>query len=310
MSIKTVFIGTPEFALPALKALVRDIDFSVKAVITQPDMPSGRKLIPTPPPVKQLAIEDKLEVWQPQKIIQVLDNLRALAPDVLVVAAYAQIIPEDILKLPKYGCINIHPSLLPKYRGASPVQAAILNGDTATGVTIMLMDKTLDTGPILAQQTIAIKDGETTTTLSAKLAELGAKMLDTTIKKYIKGQIKPQAQDDTQASYIKMFTKQDGLIDWSQPAAAIERQVRAFIPWPSAWTWLKGKQLKILAVAPEPLDVNTYKPGKTFIYNKELAVQCGQDALLIKALQLEGKNTVASADFIRGYQADIGAVLG
>jgi methionyl-tRNA formyltransferase len=310
MTIKTIFIGTPDFALPALKALVRDIDFSVKAVITQPDMPSGRKLVPTPPPVKELALQYKLEVWQPQKIIQVLDNIRALEPDVMVVAAYAQIIPEEILQLPKYGCINIHPSLLPKYRGASPVHAVILNGETETGVTIMLMDKTLDTGPILAQKKIKIDANETTTDLLTKLAELSADMLDTTIKKYIKGQIKAVPQDSSQASYVKMFTKQDGLIDWTKPAAEIERLVRAFTHWPSAWTWVKGKQLKIIEVASEPLDINTYKPGKTFVYNNSLAVQCGTDALLIKRLKLEGKNAISGEAFVHGYKDFLGSILG
>ena len=309
-TINTIFIGTPEFALPALQALARDTDFSIKAVITQPDMPSGRHLAPTPPPVKELALKLKYQVWQPQKIVQVLDNLRAAEPDVIVVAAYAQIIPEEVLQLPKYGCINIHPSLLPKYRGAAPVQAAILNGDEQSGVTIMLLDKTLDTGPILARQTINIEAGETTLALSAKLAELGAKMLDTTIKKYIKGQIKPLPQDSSQASYVKMFEKKDGLIDWTRPAAAIERQIRALAHWPSAWTWLKGRQLKILEVDDAPLAINTYKPGKTFIYNKGLAVQCGTDALLIKRLKLEGKNAVTGQAFIHGYKDILGSILG
>lgn len=308
--IKTIFVGTPEFALPALKALSRDTDFLVKAVITQPDMPSGRKLIPAPPPVKELALRYKLEVLQPQKIIQVLDVLRAMGPDVIVVAAYAQIIPEAILNLPKYGCINIHPSLLPKYRGASPVHAAILNGDQTTGVSIMLMDKTFDTGPILAQEKLAIAANETTLSLLEKTAELGAKLLTPTIKQYIKGQIQPLPQDNSQASYIHMFEKKDGLIDWTKSAAEIERLVRALGHWPSAWTWIKGKQLKIIEVASEPLDFNTYKPGKTFVYNNSLAVQCGQDALLIKHLKLEGKNTISGAAFVRGYKDLLGAVLG
>ncbi len=308
--IKTIFIGTPDFALPALKALTRDTDFLVKAVITQPDMPAGRKLVPTPPPVKELALRYKLEVWQPQKVIQVLDNLRELEPDVIVVAAYAQIIPEAILNLPKYGCINIHPSLLPKYRGASPVQAAILNGDEITGVTIMQMDKTMDTGPILAQDKLPIVKHETTASLLVKTAALGAKLLTPTIKQYIKGKIKPQDQDNSQATYVKIFDKQDGLIDWQKSAAAIERMVRAFTPWPSAWTWVKGKQLKIVEVEPMPLDFDTYKPGKTFVYNNSLAVQCGQQALLIKRLKLEGKNEISGEDFVRGYKDFLGAVLG
>lgn len=308
--IRTIFIGTPEFALPALKALALDADFLISTVITQPDMPAGRNLTPTPPPVKELALKYKLEVLQPQAIIQILDRLRELAPDLIVVAAYAQIIPEAVLNLPKYGCINIHPSLLPKYRGASPVHAAILNGDEATGVTIMLMDKTLDTGPILSQKTIDIDKHATTISLLDKTAELGAKLLTPTIKKYIKGQIKPQAQDASRATYVRMFTKQDGLIDWTKTAAEIERLVRALGHWPSAWTWIKGKQLKIIAVKPESLDFNTYKPGKTFIYNNCLAVQCGANALIITRLKLEGKNEISGEDFVRGYKDLLGAILG
>lgn len=308
--IKTIFVGTPEFALPALKTLSRDTDFLVRAVVTQPDMPSGRKLVPTPPPVKELALRYHLTVLQPQKISQITDQLRDLEPDVIVVAAYAQIIPEIILNLPKYGCINIHPSLLPQYRGASPVHAAIINGDQETGVTIMLMDKTLDTGPILSQEKLPIGPQETTLSLLERTAELGAKILTPTIKNYIKGQITPQTQDDTKASYIGMFKKEDGLIDWSKPAVTIERLVRALGYWPTAWTWIKGKQLKIVEVAGEPLDFNTYKPGKIFVYNNSLAVQCGQDALLIKQLKLEGKNTISGEAFVRGYKDLLGAILG
>lgn len=308
--IRTIFIGTPEFALPALKVLARDNDFLIKAVITQPDMPAGRNLTPTPPPVKELALKYKLEVWQPQAITQVLDQLRELEPDVIVVAAYAQIIPEAILNLPKYGCINIHPSLLPKYRGASPVQATILNGDKETGVTIMLMDKTFDTGPILSQEILPVDSHETTISLLDKTAELGAKLLAPTIKKYIKGKIKPIAQDSSKFTYVRMFTKQDGLIDWTKTATEVERLIRALGHWPTAWTWIKGKQLKIIEVKPEPLDFNTYKPGKTFIFNNCLAVQCGADALIIKRLKLEGKNEISGEDFVRGYKDLLGAILG
>jgi len=308
--IKTVFVGTPTFALPSLKALARDTDFAIKAVITQPDMPSGRQLVPTPPPVKELAEQYHLTVWQPQKIIQVLDNLRELQPEVMVVAAYAQIIPEEILSLPRYGCVNVHPSLLPHYRGATPAPAAILAGDSETGVTIMLMDKTFDTGPILNQESLAIAPDETAASLLIKTAKLGAKILTATIKQYIKGQITPLPQDNNLATYCRRLDKGDGLIDWQQPAATIERLVRGLLPWPAAWTWLKGKQLKILAVDREPLSFNTYKPGKTFIYNNYLAVQCGRDALIVRQLQLEGKKATSGETFINGYRDSLGSVLG
>jgi len=308
--IRTIFIGTPDFALPALKSLARDTDFLIKAVITQPDMPAGRNLTPTPPPVKELALKYNLEVWQPQAITQVLDNIRDLEPDLIVVAAYAQIIPEAILNIPRYGCINVHASLLPRYRGASVIQAPILNNDKETGVTIMLMDKTLDTGPILYQEALPIAEDETALTLSDKLAELSGKILTPAIKKYIQGKLTPQIQDSTKSTYVKMLKKENGIVDWTKSAVEIERLVRAMTSWPSAWTWIKGKQMKILAVDQEPLNLNTYKPGKTFIYNNCLAVQCGTDALIIKRLKMEGKNEISGEDFVRGYQDLLGAILG
>lgn len=308
--IRTIFIGTPDFALPALKSLARDTDFLIKAVITQPDMPAGRNLTPTPPPVKELALKYNLEVWQPQAITQVLDNIRELKPDLIVVVAYAQIIPETILAIPRYGCINVHASLLPRYRGASVIQAPILNDDKTSGVTVMLMDRTLDTGPIIFQKSLTLSEDETALTLSDKLAELSGKIITSAIKKYIKGQIKPQAQDDSQSTYVKMLKKEDGLVDWSKSAESIERLVRAMTGWPTGWTWIKGKQMKILAVDKKPLNLNTYKPGKTFIYNNCLAVQCGTDALLITRLKMEGKNEISGEDFVRGYKDLLGAILG
>lgn len=309
--IKTIFVGTPDFALPSLRALARDTDFNIKAVITQPDRPRGRSQELAEPPVKQLALEYGYEeVWQPQKITQVLDNLRKLQPDVIVVCAYAQIIPKEILDLPKHGCINVHGSLLPKYRGAAVVQAPILNNDKETGVTIMLMDEQLDTGPILHKEPIAIADNETAGVLSERLAETGGKILPKTIKAYLKGKIEPQEQNDDEATYCPRLTKEDGLLDFSQQARKIERQVRAMTPWPGTWTWLKGKKLKIIKVSHEPIDINSYKPGKLFSMNNNLMVQCGHNALIIEELQLEGKQPITGPEFMRGYNDYMGAVLG
>ena len=308
--LKTIFIGTPDFAVPSLKALLADDYFNITAVVTQPDMPVGRRLTLTPPPVKDVALVHRLPVLQPQKIEQIFDQLRELQPDVIVVAAYSKLIPANILALTKYCCINFHGSFLPKYRGAAVIAQAILNNDAEAGVAVMLMDEHLDTGPILAQAGLPINEHDTAATLYDRLAELGAQILPITIKKYISGELKPQAQGDEDSTYCRRLTKQDGLIDWQQPAEQVERFVRAMIPWPTAWTWINGKQLKILEVQKEPIGLNAQKIGKTFIYNRGLAVQCGTDALIVKRLQLEGKNQMTSEEFLRGQSSLVGSILG
>lgn len=308
--IKVIFAGTPDFAGESLKALLRDTDFQVQAIITQPDMPAGRGLAIRQSSVKTIANELKLTVWQPQKIAQIADQIRELEPDLLIVVAYAQIIPESILKIPKYGCINVHGSLLPKYRGAGVVQYPILAKEKSTGVTIMQMDKGLDTGPILAQQEVSIASNETGESLYRKLAMTGARLLLPTIKAFVQGKIQPQAQDSAKASYVGLIKKEDGLINWTLPAAEIECLVRALYPWPGAWTWLSGKQLKIIAVDPIALPLNLHRPGKIFVYNKQLAVQCGQDALIIDSLKSEGKSAVSGSEFINGHRQQIGQIFG
>jgi methionyl-tRNA formyltransferase len=309
-AIKVIFVGTPEFAIPSLQSLLRNTDFKVEAVITQPDMPVGRKQVLTAPPVKLLAQECGIPVLQPQKISQITDQIRALQPDVIVVVAYAQIIPESILNIPKYGCVNVHGSLLPKYRGASVIQAAILNNESKSGITIMLMDTNLDTGPILSQTEISLDKNITADQLYDQLSALGGKNLTHTLKEYISGKIKPQAQDNSQASYVRQLKKQDGLIDWTKSAAEIECFIRAMNGWPSAWTWVKGKQLKIINVQRQPIEINAQKPGKTFTYNNGLAVQCGQDSLIIFGLQIEGKKEMTTQEFLNGNKDFVGSILG
>jgi methionyl-tRNA formyltransferase len=307
---RLAFAGTPKIAVPCLAALVADERFEIVAVITQPDMPAGRNLELTPPPIKTFATGHDLEVMQPQKISQIADQLRGLELDAIVVVAYAQIIPQSILDLPKYGCVNVHGSLLPKYRGAAVLQAPILNNDEETGVTIMLMDKNLDTGPILKQRSFAISQNETAGTLGEKMAEIGAKLLPDTLIDYFQGRIKPQEQNNEFANYVGRLSKEDGLIDWTKPAKEVECFVRAMTPWPSAWTWVAGKKLKILEVDPNIIGLTMHKPGKTFIYNSTLAVQCKEGSLIIRRLQLEGKNPMGPEEFMRGYQDFIGSVLG
>ncbi|MFA6306393.1 MAG: methionyl-tRNA formyltransferase [Patescibacteria group bacterium] len=307
---KTIFIGTAEFGLPGFEALIKDNDFEIVLAITQPDRPTGRKQIITSSPIKIAAEKKNITVLQPEHIIDIRDKILLLKPDLIIVAAYAQLIPEEILNLPKYGCLNLHASLLPKYRGAAIIQAAILNGDVETGLTIIKMDKGLDTGAILAQTAINISDEDTAGTLYDKLSEVSADFLIAAIKKYLAGKITPKAQDSSQASYAKALTKGDGLINWSKPAAHLEKFIRAMNPWPMAWTWWDGKQIKIISAQNQPIEINSYKPGKTFKYNSGLAVQCGRDALIIKSLQLEGKNALASEEFLRGHKDFIGNILG
>jgi len=307
---RIAFVGTPNIAVPSLRALTHDDHFEIVAVITQPDMPAGRNLELTPPPVKTYAVGHDIEVLQPQKISQIVDQIRDMQLDAIVVVAYAQIIPESILALPKFGCVNVHGSLLPRYRGAAVLQAPILNHDEETGVTIMLMDKSLDTGPILKQKSFPITENETAGTLGEKMAEMGAKILPDTLLDYFAGRIKPQIQDDSLANYVGRLSKEDGLIDWTKEAKDLESFVRAMSPWPSAWTWATGKKLKILEVDPNVIALTMHKPGKTFIYNSTLAVQCGQDCLIVRRLQLEGKKPVTSQEFIQGYKDYIGTIFG
>ena len=307
---KIIFIGTAEFGLPAFEGLTRDENFEIVLVITQPDKPIGRKQVVTSSPIKIAAEKKDITILQPEHIIDIKEKISLLKPDVIIVAAYAQLIPEEILNLPKHGCLNLHASLLPKYRGSAIIQAAILNGDEKTGLTIIKMDKGLDTGPILAQTAINIDNNDTAETLYDKLSAMGADFMLETVKKYLAGKITPKIQDSSQASYVKEITKSDGLINWSKPATDIEKFIRAMNSWPMAWTWQDGKQIKIISAQNQPIEINSYKPGKTFKYNNGLAVQCGKDALIIKKLQLEGKNALESEEFLRGHKDFIGAVLG
>ncbi len=315
--IKTIFIGASGFGIPAFRELLKDKQFEIIAVITQPDKPAGRKQILTPPPIKIEAEKHQIPVFQPERIADLQSKIANLKSKIAVVIAYAQIIPQEILNIPECGFINVHGSLLPKYRGAACVQAAILNGDKQTGVTIMKMDKGLDTGPILWQDKINIGSRDTAGALHEKLSLLGAKILPVVIKKYIAGEIKPIPQNNAKASYVKRLKKQDGLIDWAKPAVEIERFIRAMAPWPSAYTITKNKKqktknslmLKLLESEHKISQINEYKIGEVFLHNGNIAVQCGKGALIIKKLQLEGKKEMTSEEFLRGYKWIVGSVL-
>ena len=311
-----IFVGTPEYSVPTLEALMTDERFNVAAVITAPDAPVGRKQILTPPPVKTAAEKYGLKILQPLKlrgrdvaVQRLYDELHKLNPDVIITIAYGQIIPSKILDLPKFGCLNLHASLLPKYRGASPIQAAIAAGDDFTGITLMKMNTGLDTGDIIVQTKLTIAAGETGESLHDKLASLSAETLLEYLPNYLAGKIEPKPQDETLATYAPKLTRQSGRIDWQKPATEIERLVRAYYSWPGTWSKWNGKIIKIIAVDSKILAISKYKTGEIFLHDGQLAVQCGQNALIIKKLQLEGKQIADSADFLSGYKNIISNVL-
>ena len=316
-----IFIGTPDFAAIILEKLCQ-IEYQPILVITEPDKPVGRKQILTPPPVKTIAQKYNLPVLQTDKIENCKLKIENLNPSLIIVAAYGQILPKEILEIPKYGCLNVHPSLLPSYRGPSPIQTAILNGDEFTGVTLILMTEKMDAGAILTSQKLKIKKAppgsrqrrqQNYLELSDELAYLGADLLFETIPKWLKGEIKPVPQDETRTTYTKIIKKEDGLIDFKKTAQEIERQVRAFYPWPSAYTKIpdKNKGNKILKILEaEVLGTGQNKKiGLFFQKEKEPAVACSKDILILKKVQLEGKKSVAGRDFLNGHRDLIGKIL-
>ena len=301
-------MGTPDFSLPAFLSLIDQV--SIVAVVTQPDKKVGRKQEVTQSSVKKVALANKIEVFQPEKIKgndEFIQQIKDLQPDLIIVVAYGFILPQEILDIPKYGVINIHASLLPKYRGASPIQAAILNGDKETGVSIMLIDDKMDTGPILSEESIAINNNDDFISMHDKLAQLGAELLIDTLPRYISGEIKPAAQNEAEATYCKILTKEDGKIDWIKSAEEIDRQIRAFTPWPGAWTIWNGKSLKVLMS--KVLMSESRKVGEVYKSKDGLAVACGQDSLEILELQMEGKKPMNAKEFLNGYPGVVGAIL-
>lgn len=299
--IKTILIGTSEFAVRIYDRIYEK--FNIVAAITTPDKPVGRKQELTPSPVKVWAEKNKLPVLQ-------LEKIKELKPDLIILAAYGQIIPKEILDIPKYGALNIHPSLLPKYRGASPIQATILNGDEETGVTIMLMDKKMDHGQIISNFQFSIFNKPAYEELSNKLADLGAELLIKTLPDYINGKIKAKPQDHSKATFCKIIKKQDGKIDWNKSAEEIERQIRAYHQWPGAYTFWNNKQLKILEAETIFRQTQDKKIGEVFLAdNKELIVQTGSGILILKQVQLEGKRLMAAKDFLNGHPKIIGTIF-
>lgn len=293
-----VFMGTPDFAEESLRALV-GAGYNVSAVFTKPDMPVGRKHILTPPEVKVAAEELRLPVYQPTtlKDDQVFETLKDLNPDLIVVVAYGKLLPKRVLDLPKYGCINVHASLLPKYRGASPIQWAIVCGESETGVSTMLLDEGMDTGDILLTAKTEISDTENVEQLWDRLKEMGGKLLIDTVKGLEENSITPIKQDESQASYAPIIKKTDGLIDWSKSAFEINCKIRGLHAWPVAYTKVDGKILKIFSAE---IVEKQGECGKVLKSEKELIVACGEKALKIAELQLEGSKRMKTEDFLRG----------
>ncbi len=309
-AIRTVFMGTPEFALPTLQGLL-EAGLPIVGVYTQPDRPSGRGKQLTPPPVKQLAIAHGIPVFQPLKLRlpEVVEELRTLAPDLIVVVAFGQILPKSVLEIPGYGCINVHASLLPKYRGAAPINQAIFDGETETGVTTMYMDVGLDTGDMLVKRTTGIGPFETAGDLHDRLALLGRDAMTETLERLCAGTLVREQQDDALSCYAPMLKKEQGRIDWSRPAVDLHNQVRGLDPWPGAYALLDGEPLKLARTRPgdEPHDA---LPG-TVLGADPLGVRiaCGQGVLSIGELQLPGRKRLPAADFLRGHPLPAGLRL-
>ncbi len=309
---KIIFIGTPEFGAVILRELILN-QLRPVLVITSQDKPVGRKQIVLPPIVKVVAEKYGIPVVQTEKISTLRKEISQIKPDLIIVAAFGHILPKSILKIPKYGCINVHPSLLPKYRGPAPVKFTILNGEKETGVTITLMTEKVDNGPVIASEKLIIDNQKITNQeLERDLARLGAKLLIKIIPKWTRDKIKPKPQDESRATYTKILKKDSGRIDWSKSAQEIERQVRAFDPWPSAFCKAGERILKIWKASVQKQTKNSPKGplGKTFLAsNNKIAVQCGKDFLIIEELQLEGKKKVKVQDFLKGNIDFVGTIL-
>jgi len=306
---RIIFFGTPEFAISPLEGLYEKENLI--AVVTQTDKPKGRGLKPSPSPVKKWALSKGIKVLGPLKLKdpQFIETIKNLLPDLIVVCAYGKILPKEILRIPKYGCWNIHASLLPKYRGASPINWAILEGEKETGITIMIMDEGLDTGPILLQKKIPILEEDTAITLSQKLAQLGKEAILEAIELHKKGALKPIPQPEEGVSYAPILKKEDGFFTFEEPAKLIERKTKAFLPWPTAFTYYKNKLLKVFLAKAIPLE-HKEKPGTILDINKDgVLVATSEGAILLKEVQMEGKRKISAYEFACGQRLKAGALL-
>lgn len=309
--MRIIFMGTPDFAVGTLQALV-DAGHEVVLAVTQPDKPQGRKQILTPPPVKTAAQQAGIPVYQPVRVREQtsIDYLRSFSPELIVVAAFGQILPKELLDMPRYGCINVHASLLPKYRGAAPIQWAILNGDATTGVTIMRMDVGLDTGDMIAKTELAIAPEDTGGSLFDRLAEAGAALCVQTIPSIADGTAVYTPQDEAAATKVGQISKKDGQMDFTRTAVQLADQVRALNPWPSAYTSLNGKTLKIWSAAVRQENSGEAAGCLAFVDKDSFGIQTGDGVLVCREVQYEGKKRMSAADFLRGNALCAGMRLG
>lgn len=307
--MKIIFMGTPDFAVGTLRSLA-EAGHEITLVVSQPDKPKGRGHAMVPTPVKVVAEELGIPVFQPMKIREAKDVLEKTEADVCVVAAFGQIIPASILHMKKYGCINVHASLLPKYRGAAPIQWAVIDGEKESGVTIMQMDEGLDTGDMLAKAIVPLDEKETGGSLFDKLSEAGGRLCVETLAKLEKGEITPEKQGESPTAYASMLDKKMGNIDWNKSAVVIERLVRGLNPWPSAYTHLDGKTLKIWACDVLPQSASKGESGEILEVTKDaIHVQTGDGILVLREIQLAGKARMDAGAFLRGYKVVPGTVL-
>lgn len=306
-----VFMGTPDFAVPALEAIIAS--GHLVGVVTQPDRPAGRGKKMTPPPVKTTAVAAGVPVYQPASLRPQasIEPIAAWQPDLIIVAAFGQILRPHLLELPRLGCVNVHASLLPRWRGASPIQHAILAGDVETGITLMQMDVGLDTGDMLVKETVPILPQDTAVSLHDRLSELGGAMLTRYLPALLGQSLTPTPQDDSASTYAPMISKEDGRLDWSHTAVSLDRRLRAMTPWPGAFTFWGDALLKIhtAVVYPIPNQPDT-KPGTVWTDNDHILVQTGDGSLALGQIQLAGKKAVSATDFINGRPDFIGATLG
>lgn len=311
VTMRAIFMGTPDFAVSTLERVV-EAGHEVIAVYSQPDKPKGRGKAMQPTPVKEKALELGIPVYQPARVKEeaVIEEIRALNPEVIIVVAFGQILPKAILDIPKYGCVNVHGSLLPKYRGAAPIQWSIIDGEEETGVTTMLMDVGCDTGDMLMKAKTPISSEDTGGSLFDRLAGMGADLLVETLVKLEEGSIVPEKQDDSLANYAKMLSKSTGHIDFTKTAVEIERLIRGLNPWPSAYTSLDGKTLKIWKASVKESEKKA-EPGQVVNVTKDsIEIQTGEGILSLEELQLEGKKRMTADAFLRGYSLEQGTILG
>jgi methionyl-tRNA formyltransferase len=295
--INVIFFGTHNFAVEILKGLIKAPFINVSKVITQPDRPIGRKKVLTPPPAKVFAEQNDIKVIQPANLKNI--DLTQFEADLGITAQYGLLIPKNILNTPKHGILNVHTSLLPKYRGASPIQSALIAGETETGITVMQMTAGLDEGPILKQEKINIDPNDTYTTLDKKLSQAGAKIIAQTVLNFINGKINPQEQDDSKATFCRQMTRENGKIEWSNSAQQIYNLYRGLTPWPGVWTTWEGKKLKLLEIAPSNEEI---EQGKVLVKNKQIFIGTNTKTIEVTKLQLEGKNAMDATTFINGFR--------